>query len=88
MISYHTTYKYILRNQIVQDKFTVLSKKLYVQLKEQHCISYCVVQFWNSLDDKRKCATLYICLKNLLKKYYYLPAKKNEYMFYFSSQLL
>ena len=33
MICYHKTYKYILRNQIVEDKFTVLSKNLYVQLK-------------------------------------------------------
>ena len=33
MICYNTTYKYNLRNQIVEDKFTVLSKKLYVQLK-------------------------------------------------------
>ena len=68
MISYHTTYKYILRNQIVQDKFTVLSKKLYVQLKKQHCISYCVVQFWNSLDDNLKmCNTVYLFKKSLKK---------------------
>ena len=31
MICYHTTY--ILRNQIVEDKFTALSKNLYIQLK-------------------------------------------------------
>ena len=56
--------------------------------KKQHCISYCGVKFWNSLDDNLKmCNTVYL-FKKSLTKYYYLLIKKNEYVFYFSSQLL
>ena len=55
--------------------------------KKQHCISYCGVKFRNSLDDNLKmCNTVYL-FKKSLKEYYYLPIKKNEYVFYFSSQL-
>ena len=63
-------------------------KQIFVRTtKKQHCI-YCGVIFWNSLDDNKKmCNTEYL-FKNILKMYYYLPVKKNEYMFYFSSQLL
>ena len=63
MICYHTTYIYILGNQIVEDTFTVLSKILYVQLKSNVVgpISYCSVKFWNSLDDNlNMCNTVYL----------------------------
>ena len=70
MICNHMIYKYMFRNQNVENKLTVLGKNLYVQLK-YHCTSYCGIQFWNSLDDNLKmCITVNMFKKSLNNRIY------------------